>query len=90
LKIWSLEDDIENMFPNIDQSGGVAHQNQSLEIVENEIFDEEESFVFQSVFFDIKSKKLIIEKSDVKNKKGKYHSEVNLRNMQPSQIYMNS
>jgi hypothetical protein len=48
---FSLEDmelkvDIEKMFPNIDQLGGTAHQNQSLEIVENEIFDEEESFVF--------------------------------------------
>jgi hypothetical protein len=42
-----------------------------LEIVANEIFDEEESFVFESVVFDIESKKLIIEKSDVKNKKGK-------------------
>jgi hypothetical protein len=81
-----LEADIEKMFPNIDHPGGATHQNQSLEIVENEIFDEEESFVFQSVVFDNESKKLIIEKSDVKNKKGKSHSEVNLRNMWPSQI----
>ena len=79
-----LEDDIEKMFPNIDQPGGATHQNQSLEIVENEIFDQEESCVFQSVVFYNESKKLIIEKSDVKNKKGKYHSEVKLRNMQPS------
>jgi hypothetical protein len=41
-----LEADIENVFPNIDQPGDAAHQNQSLEIVENEMFDEEESFVF--------------------------------------------
>ena len=60
--------------------------NLSLEIVENEIFDEEESFVFQSVVFNNEYKKLIIEKSDVKNKKGKSHSEVNLRNMCPSHI----
>jgi hypothetical protein len=86
LEDMELEADIEKMFPNIDQPGGATHQNQSLEIVENEIFDEEESFVFQSVVFDNESKKLIIEKSDVKNKKGKSHSEVNLRNMRPSQI----
>jgi hypothetical protein len=41
LKDMDLEFDIENMFPNIDQPGGVSHQNQSLEIIENEIFDEE-------------------------------------------------
>jgi hypothetical protein len=41
-----LEADIENMFYNIDQLGGTTHQNQSLEIIENEIFDEEETFVF--------------------------------------------
>jgi hypothetical protein len=81
-----FEVDIKKMFPNIDQARGEAHKNQSLEIVENEIFDEEESFVFQSVVFDNESKKLIIEKSDVKNKKWKSHSKVNLRNMRPSQI----
>jgi hypothetical protein len=42
------EADIEKMFPNIHQPGGTAHHIQSLEIIENEIFDEEESFVFQS------------------------------------------
>jgi hypothetical protein len=69
-----LKADIEKMFPNIDQTGGMTHKNQSLEIVENEIFDEAESFFFQSVVFDNESKKIIIEKSDVKNKNGKYHS----------------
>jgi hypothetical protein len=33
-----------------------------------------ESFVFQSVFFETESKKLIIEKIDVKNKKRKHRS----------------
>jgi len=33
-----------------------------LEIIENETFNEEESFYFQSVVFDMESKKLIIEK----------------------------
>jgi hypothetical protein len=42
--------------------------------------------VFQSIVFDNESKKLIIEKSDVKNKKGKSCLEVNLRNMRPSHI----
>jgi hypothetical protein len=74
------------MFPNIDQPGGAAHQNQSLEIVENDIFDEEESFVFQCIVFYNESTKLIIEKSDVKNKKAKSCSKVNLINMRPSQI----
>jgi hypothetical protein len=41
---------------------------------------------FQSIVFDRESKKLIIEKGDVKNKKGKSHSEVDLRDMRPSQI----
>jgi hypothetical protein len=56
-----------------------------MEIVETDIFDEDESFVFQSVVFDSQSKNLIIEKRDVTNKKGKSRSEINLRNMQPSQ-----
>jgi hypothetical protein len=88
---FSLEDmevkaNIKKMFPNIDKPEGMAHHNPLLEIIENETFDEEESFVFQSVVFDSESNKLIIEKSDVKNKKGKSHSEVNLRNMRPFQI----
>jgi hypothetical protein len=57
-----------------------------MEIAETEIFDEDESFVFQSVVFYNESKNLIIEKRDVRNKKGKSRSEINLRNMQPSQI----
>jgi hypothetical protein len=74
------------MFPNIDHPGDVAHQNQSLEIVENEIFDEEESFVFQIIVFDREYKKLIIKKSDVNNKEGNSCSEVNQKNKRPSQI----
>jgi hypothetical protein len=68
-----LKDDIEKRFPNIDHPIGMNCQNQSLEIVENGIFYEEESFVFERVVFESESKKLIIEKSDVKNKKGKSH-----------------
>jgi hypothetical protein len=62
------------------------HHSSTMEIAETDIFDEDESFVFQSVVFDSQSKNLIIEKRDVTNKKGKSRSEINLRNMQPSQI----
>jgi hypothetical protein len=57
-----------------------------MDISDTENFDEDESFVFQSVVFDSQSKKLIIEQNDVKNKKGKYRSEVDLGNMQSSKI----
>jgi hypothetical protein len=64
----------------------MAQQNPLMDIIESETFDEEESFVFQSIVFDSESKNLIIKKRDVKNKKGKSRLEVNLRNMRPSQI----
>jgi hypothetical protein len=86
LEDMELEADIEKTFPNIDQPGNTTHQNSSLEIIENETFNEEESFSFQSDVFDRESKKLIIEKGDMKSKKGKSHSEVDLRDMRPSQI----
>jgi hypothetical protein len=57
-----------------------------MDISDTKNFDEDESFVFQSVVFDSQSKKLIIEKKDVKNKKGKSRSEVDLANMRSSQI----
>jgi hypothetical protein len=43
--------------------------------------------VFERAIFDSQSKKLIIEKKHVKNKKGKSRSEVDLSNMQLSQIF---
>jgi hypothetical protein len=79
-----LEEDIEKMFSTMDHPGNMAHQNSSSEIIENETFNEEESFTFQSIIFDMESNKLIIEKFDMKNKKGKYHSKVDLRDMWPS------
>jgi hypothetical protein len=57
-----------------------------MEIIESDTFNEEESFVFQSVVFDNESKNFTIEKRDVKNKKRKSRLEINLRNMRPSQI----
>jgi hypothetical protein len=41
-----LEEEIEKMFPTLDHPGNAAHQNPSLEIIENETSNEEESFVF--------------------------------------------
>jgi hypothetical protein len=81
-----LDIDIKKMFPKTDQPEDTTHHNPLMEIIESETFDEEESFVFQSVVFYSKSKNLIIEKRNVKNKKGRSRSEVNLRNMRPSKI----
>jgi hypothetical protein len=86
LEDMELEADIEKCFLTIDQLGETCHQNSSLEIIENETFSEEESFTFQNIVFDKESKKLIIEKGDMKNKKGKSHLEVDLKYMRPSQI----
>jgi hypothetical protein len=71
LEDMKLEIDIEKVFPNVDHPENMAHQNPLMEIIESETFNEEEYFVFQSVVFDRESKNLIIEKTDVKNKKGK-------------------
>jgi hypothetical protein len=46
----------------------------AVEISETEIFDEDESFVFQSTVFDNQSKSMVIEKRDVTNMKGKSHT----------------
>ena len=64
----------------------MAHKDYLLEVIGNETFSEEDSFTFQSVFFYKESKKLIVERSDQKNKKQKAHSEVDLKDMRPSQI----
>jgi hypothetical protein len=47
------------------------HHSSTMKIAETDIFDEDESFVFQSVVFDSQSKNLIIEKRDVTNMKDK-------------------
>jgi hypothetical protein len=39
LEDMDLEADIEKMFPTIDQLGNLAHQNSSLELIENETFN---------------------------------------------------
>jgi hypothetical protein len=92
MNTFSLEDmelkvGIEKIFRTIDQLESMAQQNYLLEVVANETFNEEESFTFQSVVFDTESKKLIVERAEQKNKKGKYRSKVDLKDMWPSQIY---
>jgi hypothetical protein len=87
LEDMKLEVDIEKIFPEMEQPKNMAQQNPLLEIIANETFSEEESFTFQSVVFYKESKRLIVERSDQRNKKGKSRSEVDLKDMRPSQIY---
>jgi hypothetical protein len=69
-----LEHDLDSIFRYLDHPGEAIHHSRPMDISDTENFDEDESFVFQSVVFDSQSKKLIIEKKNVKNKKTKYHS----------------
>jgi hypothetical protein len=62
------------MFPNDDQLESTVPHTPEMEIIGTDTLDEEESFSFQSVVFDSESKKLVIQKRDVKNKKSKSHS----------------
>ena len=82
-----LEPDLDSIFYYLDQPRDTIQHSRPMEISNAENFDEDESFMFQSVVFENQSKKLIIEKKNVKNKKGKSRSEVNLANMRSSQIY---
>jgi hypothetical protein len=75
LEYMELEEDIEKIFPAIEQEEHVSQQHSLLEVVGNETFSDEESFTFQSVFFYGESKKMIVEIIDQKNKKGKSGSE---------------
>jgi hypothetical protein len=81
-----LDIDLDSIFCNVDNPRDVIHHSRPMEIDETNFFYEYESFIFQSVVFDNESKNLIIEKRDVKNKKGKSRLEINLGNMRPSQI----
>jgi hypothetical protein len=71
----------------LDQPEDAIQHSRPMDISVTKNFDKDESFVFQSAVFDSQSKKLVIEKKNVKNKKGKSRSEVALTNMRPSQIY---
>jgi hypothetical protein len=66
LEDMELEVDIEKIFHAMEQPENMAQQNSLLEVVRNETFSEEESFIFQSVVF-LESKNLIVERSDQKN-----------------------
>jgi hypothetical protein len=81
-----LDTDLDSMMRFLDHPREAIHHSHPMDISVTENFDEDESFVIQSVVFDNQSKKLIIEKKDVKNKKGKSRSEIHLANMRPSQI----
>jgi hypothetical protein len=78
-----IETSMDGVFRKLDPP---MHHILTMEIADTNIFDEDESFVFQSIVFYIQSKNLIIEKRDVTNKKGKSRSEINLGKMQSSQI----
>jgi hypothetical protein len=69
-----LDTDLDSIFHSLDQLGDVIQYIRPMDIVDTKIFYEVESFIFQSVVFDNKSKKLIIEKRDVKKNKGKSRS----------------
>jgi hypothetical protein len=81
-----LDIDLDSMLRYLDQPKDAIQHSRPMDISVTENFDKDESFVFQSVVFDSQSKKLIIEKKYVKNKKGKYRSKLDLANMWPSQI----
>jgi hypothetical protein len=81
-----LDADLDSIFCNLDQPRDPIQHGYPMDIVDTKIFYEDESFVFQSVVFESESKKLIIEKKDVKNKKRKHRSELDLANMQASKI----
>jgi hypothetical protein len=81
-----LEPDLDRVFCNLDQPGDAIQHSHPMDIANTKFFYEDESFVFQSVVFYSESKKIIIEKRDVNNKKGKSHSYVNLANIQLSQM----
>ena len=47
-----LESIVDDMFHKVDQPMDAMHHSSTMEIAETDIFDEDESFVFQSVVFD--------------------------------------
>jgi hypothetical protein len=57
-----LNTDLDSMLYYFDQLEDTIQHSHPMDISVAEIFDEYDSFVFQSVVFDSQSKKLIIEK----------------------------
>ena len=81
-----LETVVDDVFRKVDLPTDAMHHSLTMEIVETDIFYEDESFVFQSVVFDSQSKNMVIEKRDVTNRKGKSRTEIDFREMSSSQI----
>ena len=76
-----IDPDLDSVFCNLDHPRDTIQHSLPMDIADTEMFYEDESFVFQSVVFYNQSKNLIIENRDVRNKKGKSCSNINLRNM---------
>jgi hypothetical protein len=57
-----LEHDLDSVLRYLYEPGGAIQDIRPMDISDIENFNEDESFVFQSVVFDSQSKKLIIEK----------------------------
>jgi hypothetical protein len=66
-----LDTDLYSLLCFLDQPGNTIQHSFPMDISVTKNFDEYEFFVFQSDVFDSQSKKLIIDKKYVKNKKGK-------------------
>jgi hypothetical protein len=67
-----LETNLDSVFCNLDHLGDmIQHSRRPMDIADTESFEEDESFIFQSIVFYNESKNLIIDKRDVKNKKEK-------------------
>jgi hypothetical protein len=81
-----LDTDLDSMLRYLDHLEDTIQHSRPMDISVTENFDEDESFMFKSVVFYSQSKKLIIEKKYVKRKKGKSRSELDLANIQSSQI----
>ena len=81
-----VDTDLDAMFPFLDQPQDGIHHSHLMDISVTQNFDKDESSMFQSVVSDSRNKRLIFEKKNVKNIKGKSRSEVDVANMWPSQI----
>ena len=57
-----LETIVDDMFHKVDHPIYAMHHSSTMEIAETDIFDEDESFVFQSTVFDNQYKNMVIEK----------------------------
>jgi hypothetical protein len=69
-----LETDMDSVLRYLDQIRYAIQHSPPMDIFDTKFFDEYESFMFKSAVFESQSKKLIIEKKVVKNKKGKSRS----------------